>query len=479
MPFIDDYANYDAIGLAELIRTRRVKAEEVIEAAVQTIQRINGPLNAVVAMRVDAALAEARNVNAGPLAGVPIVMKDEYQFCDGLPTSSASRLAQGMTLPYDTEIVRRYKRAGIIVLAKTNLPEFGASVATEPVLNGVCRNPWNPELGVGGSSGGSGCAVAAGMVPFAYANDGAGSIRIPASANGVFGLKPTRARVPCGPEVSELWNGLVIEHAVTRTVRDSAALLDATAGADAGAPYWAPPPQRPFLAEVGSPTGKLRIALCTRPFLDVPVHAECVRAAQNTAQLCSDMGHEVIEAAPPFEGAAIADAIGKLLAIHLGAGITELEAQTGRKASLDNVETANWKLAQWGNTLPASALLEILALFSRQSRRCTPFFEKYDLLLTPTLATPPPPHGSISANAQDEQEYLRRFFAFVPFTPIANVLGNPAMSVPLHWTPENVPVGVHFVARFGDEALLFRLASAFEEARPWRNCHPPLGAWRS
>ena len=477
MGFADDYPNYDAVGLANLVHRREVKPEEVVAAAVATIERLNPALNAIVLLMRDEAREQVRHLASQSLAGAPIVMKDEYQYYAGVPTSSASRLVQGSTRPYDTELVRRYKKAGVIVLGKANLPEFGASVATEPILNGICRNPWNPDLGVGGSSGGSGCAVASGMVPFAYANDGAGSIRIPASCNGIFGLKPTRARNPCGPEVSELWNGLVIEHAVTRTVRDSAALLDQTAGADPGAPYWAPPPARPFLSEVGADPGKLRIALRTRPFHDVPVHPECVVATEATARLLEEMGHIVVEDSPPFEGGAVADAIGRLLAIHLAFGIDEIAAETERVPSPDNVEAAHWRLAALGRSLPATDLLAIQALFSRESRRCAAFFETYDLLLTPTLASPPLPHGTISTNAPDHEEYLRRFFAFVPFTPIANVTGNPAMSVPLHWTPDGLPVGVHFVGRFGDEATLIRLAAALETARPWRDRHPPISAW--
>jgi amidase len=473
--FVDSYPNYDAVGLAELIRAREVSADEVIDAALTWIERLNPTLNAVVRLCEEVARAQARDLPDGPLAGAPILLKDEYQFVVGVPTSFASRLAApGIVLQTETELVRRWRRAGVLILGKSNLPEFGASVATEPLANGVTRNPWDLTRGVGGSSGGSGCAVASRMVPLGYANDGAGSIRIPASANGLFGLKPTRARVPCGPLVSELWNGLVIEHVLTRSVRDSAAMLDATHGADGGAPYVAPEPARPYLDELGRAPGRLRIAVSTRPpNFDVPVDAVCVEAVEKAAALCRDLGHEVVEDTPPFEGEAVGAAIGKLLAVHLAYGIADLEAQ-GRKAGPDNVEAAHWDLSRWGASLPATELLAILDLFAQQSRACAPFFQRYDAWLTPTLASLPPPHGTISTNAEDEHEYLRRFFGFVPFTPIANVTGNPAMSLPLHWTAAGMPVGAHFVGRFGDEGTLFRLAAQLEAACPWADRRPSL-----
>lgn len=478
MTFVDLYPELDATDVARMVRERSVSADEVIDAALTWIERLNPRLNAIVRVTEEVARAQARTLPAGPLAGAPIVLKDEYQFVAGVPTGFASRLAKpGIVLQQETELVRRWRKAGVLIVAKSNLPEFGASVATEPLANGITRNPWDLERGVGGSSGGSGCAVASRMVPLGYANDGAGSIRIPASANGLFGLKPTRARVPCGPLVSELWNGLVIEHALTRSVRDSAALLDATHGADAGAPYVAPAPLRPFLDEVATPPGRLRIALSTRPpNFGVPVDPDCIAAVEAAAVLCRELGHEVIEDQPPFAGEEVGEAIGKLLAIHLAYGIAEIEKTLGRVASPDNVEAAHWRLSRWGGSLPATELLRIQDLFARQSRSCAPFFQDYDLWLTPSLATLPPPHGTISTNAADEREYLRRFFAYTAFSPIANVTGNPAMSVPLHWNASGMPVGVQFVGRYGDEATLFRLAAQLEAARPWAGRRAPYGA---
>jgi amidase len=475
-----EYADHDGLGLAELVRRGGGTADEVLEAAFETVRRVNPRLNAVVAlMREQAEESVARGLPEGPFVGVPVVLKDEYQSYAGFPTGCASRLCEGFTLPYDTEIVRRYKRAGLNIIGKANLPELGASVTTEPVLHGPARNPWDPGRTAGGSSGGSAAAVAAGMVPVAYGNDGAGSLRIPSSCCGTFGLKPTRARVPSGPDAGELWNGLVIEHAITRSVRDSAALLDATEGADPGAPYWAPPKERPFLEEVGADPGRLRIAFSDRTPSGVEVHPDCSEAMMAAARLCEELGHEVEEGAPEFDGVAMEAAITKLMSADLAAGIQEIENATGRKATPENVEHCNLLIAERGRELKAVELLGALQLFTDLSRKVVaPFFERYDVLLTPTLASPPVPHGTITPTLPDPDEYLERFFAFIPFTPIANVSGNPAMSVPLHWNSEGLPIGAHFVGRFGGEATLLRLAAQLEEARPWAHRRPPIGAWK-
>jgi len=479
MARITDYAGKDGVELGELVARGEASPSEIVDAALEAIAAANPQLNAIVTLmeREAREQAEACRPGSSPLAGVPIVLKDEYQFYAGAPTSSASRLAQGMTTDYDTELVRRFRRAGIIVLGKSNLPELGASVATEPVLNGICRNPWSLAHGVGGSSGGSACAVAAGMVPIAYANDGAGSIRIPASANGIFGLKPNRARVPCGPDASELWNGLVIEGGVSRTVRDSAAMLDAIEGADQGAPYFAPPKALSYLEETRRDPGRLRIAFTATPPFETEVDADCVAAVHDAAKLCESLGHDVIEAAPRFDGSAMVEGIKKLLAIHLSLAIDELSAQTGRPADAAHVERNHLAIHRWGAGLKATDMLSTLNLFGRISRQVAPFFDRYDVLLTPTLALPPRPHGWVAVNSDqyDHEEYLRRFFAFVPFTPIANVTGQPAMTVPTWWNAAGLPIGTHYIAPVGREDLLFRLAAQLEQARPWADRRPPHG----
>jgi len=473
-----EYAQFDGIGLAELVRAGQVKPLEILEAASETIERLNPALNAIVASMRDLAERDvAQGLADGPFKGVPIVLKDEYLSYAGFPASSASRLCQGFTRPYDSELIRRYKQAGLVILGKANLPEFGSSVTTEPVANGRCNNPWNLERTVGGSSGGSAAAVAAGMVPMAYGNDGAGSLRIPSSCCGVFGLKPTRGRVPTGPDGGEYWNGLVIEHAITRSVRDSAALLDATDGADAGAPYWAPPKERPYVSEVGASPGRLRIAFSDRSSSGVPVADECRQALRVAVELCQDLGHELREATPEFDGRAMAQALRRLLAAHLAAGIDAMAAIMNRPAKPELIERSNYALAEEGRRLSASDLLGILDLFTQIARRVASFWEDHDLLLTPTLASPPVRHGYITSDDPDCARYVERFLAFIPFTPIANVTGNAAMSVPLHWTADGLPVGVQFIGRFGGEPTLFRLAAQLEAARPWSKRRPPLSAW--
>lgn len=473
----NDYSSYDGLGLAELVRTREVSSSEVADAAFAAVERVNPALNAVVReMHDDARSSISRGLPEGPFTGVPMVVKDEYLSYAGVPTDMASRLGRGWTRRYDTELVRRYRLAGLVCVGKANLPEFGASVTTEPVATGATGNPWDVSRTAGGSSGGSAAAVAAGIVPIGYGNDGAGSIRIPASCCGVFGLKPTRGRVPTGPDDGEYWNGLVIQHAITRSVRDSAALLDATEAPDPGAPYWPPPRQRPFLSEVGHPPGRLRIACSAVSPSGGEVDAECVRAMEEAAKLCVELGHDVEEAAPQYDAFAMQDALTRLLSVHLAYGIDALAAETGREAGADIIERANYALAQQGREMPATAFLDALETFSAVSRRAAPFFETYDVALTPTLARPPVEHGYITADDPDWRRYVERFFAFIPFTALANVTGNPAMTVPLHSTAAGLPVGVNFMSGFGDEATLFRLAGQLEAARPWTARRPPVWA---
>lgn len=476
---LGDYAARDGLGLAQLVRSGEVAAGEVLDAAWTAIEALDPDINAVTAdMREIARRDIARGLPEGPFTGVPIVLKDEYLFYDGFPCDFASRLGEGTRTDYTSTLVRRYLDAGLVITGKTNLPEFGASVTTEPVAKGRCNNPWDLSRTVGGSSGGSSAAVAAGMVPVAYANDGAGSIRIPASCCGVFGLKPTRGRVPTGPVDGEYWNGLVIQHAVSRTVRDSAALLDATQGWEPGALYAAPPRSRPYLEEVGAPVERLRIGMSRAAPSGVPVHPDCVAAVERTAALLEEMGHEVVEAAPDHDAEAMIAGVRDLLAIHVAHGVDALARMHGRSPGPDIVEAAHHAIAERGRRLPALRMLDVLETFGATARRAAPFFGSHDLWLTPTLASPPVPHGEITTNDPDADRYLDRFFAFVPFTPLANVTGGPAMSLPLHQTAEGLPVGVHFQADFGREALLFRLAAALEEAAPWRDRHPPRSVWR-
>ncbi len=466
----------DATAQAELVRRKDVQPIELVEAAISRIERLNPRLNAVVTRMYD----QARAAGAGPLpeglfAGVPFLMKDLLAEYAGVRFTEGSAFLDGRYVPpTDSELTRRLKRAGLVIVGKTNTPEFGILPTTEPRLFGPARNPWDLGRTPGGSSGGSAAAVAAGMVPMAHANDGGGSIRIPASCCAVFGLKPTRGRNPLGPHYGDIFSGLVVEHAVTRSVRDSAALLDATSGPDLGDPYAAPPPARPFREEIGAPPGRLRMAFTTTAATGVPVHADCVSAVRDAGKLCADLGHEVTEAAPELDGNEISQAFITVWAAGTAWTIDDWARRTGQTPSPDRFEPLTWGLYEMGARRTASAYLLALQDLQRVARQLARFFAGYDAWLTPTLGEPPVPLGSFDPTPDNPMQGLFRAAQFVPFTPICNGTGQPAMSVPLFWNRENLPIGVHFVGRFGDEATLFRLASQLEQARPWAGRWPAL-----
>jgi amidase len=474
---MDDIAFLDATAQADLVRRRQVKPIELVDAAIERIERLNPTLNAVVTPMYD----EARRAASGPLpdgpfAGVPFLLKDLEAQYDGARLTEGSAMLRDYVSDHDTELVVRHKRAGLIVVGKTNTPEFGLMPTTEPRLFGPTHNPWDPSRTPGGSSGGSAAAVAAGIVPAAHGNDGGGSIRIPASCCGVFGLKPTRARTPLGPDLGDDWRGLAIAHALTRSVRDSAALLDATSGPDLGDPYWAPPPERPFLQEVGADPGKLRIAFSIDAGDGVPAHPDCVAAVKDAAALCADLGHEVAEVSPALDRERITQSIISLICASTTAQVDDWAGRVGRAPAADLFEPYTWALYQLGRQRLASEYILGVQDLQRLSRDIARFFVDYDIWLTPTLAEPPLPLGSFDPTPEDPLQGLTRASAFMPFTPICNVTGQPAMSVPLYWNAGGLPVGAHFIARFGDEATLFRLAAQLEEARPWADRRPPISA---
>ncbi len=465
----DEFAYLDATAQAELVRNKEVTPHELVAAAIDHIEKLNPSLNAVVTSMYDQALSAAKgSIPEGPFRGVPFLLKDLLAAYAGVKMTLGSNLFREFVPDHDSELVARHKRAGLIVVGKTNTPELGILPTTEPRLLGPCRNPWNTDRTTGGSSGGSAAAVAAGMVPMAHANDGGGSIRIPASCCGLFGLKPTRARNPLGPDFGDLMSGLVVEHAVTRSVRDSAALLDATSGPDSGDPYWAPPPIRPFMMEVGADPGKLRIAFTTRTATNVSVHKDCIRAVEDAAKLCTDLGHEVVEAAPELNG----ELIGQAFTVVWSSGTASTLSLMN--ASQDQVEPLTWALYEMGRQYNAADYLQALIMLQSVSRQLANFFVDYDVWLTPTLAEPPVLLGTFDSPADDPMKGFRRSAGFVPFTPICNITGQPAMSVPLFWNVEGLPIGTHFIGRFGDEATLFRLASQIEAARPWADRRPPI-----
>ncbi len=469
-----DFERYDGLGLAELVKARAVTAKELLTAAVARIEARNPAINAVVNRMYDRAEAAiAAGLPAGPFTGVPYLLKDLGVYYAGAVTSSGSAFFRDAVADHDSEIVARMKRAGLVILGKTNTSEFGLSTSVEPKQFGPTRNPWNLEFSAGGSSGGAAAAVASGMLPVAHATDGGGSIRIPASCCGLFGLKPTRARTPLGPDFGEGWSGMGVGHAVTRSVRDSAALLDATAGPDVGDPYWAPPPKGPHLAEVGADPGRLRIAFTTKAWSGHPVDAECVTAVLAAAKLCESLGHSVEEASPVIDE----ELHNKARRVVIGANTrTTLEARgkaLGREPRPDDVETFTWAAAESGRELSASDYAGAIRVLHQIGRVVGRFFSRYDVLLTPTMCEPPQKLGVLSGANNDSQAYLRTLLGTIAFTSLFNTAGNPAMSVPLHWSADGLPIGVQLAAAFGDEATLFRLGSQLEAAQPWVDRRPP------
>jgi amidase len=494
-----EYSSYDAVALAELVRNKEVTPRELVSQAIANVEALNPRLNAVVHKMFDSALRQADGpVGHGPFAGVPVMLKDLLSWYEGEPITAGSRYFKGWIPPHDTEIVKRYRKAGVIVIGKTNTPEFGLTPYTEPELFGPARNPWDVSRTTGGSSGGSAAAVASGMVPLAGGGDGGGSIRIPASCCGIFGLKPTRGRTPSGPDAGEIWQGAAIEHCLTRSVRDSAAMLDVlSSGPDIGAPYYAPPAEREFLQEVGRPPGRLRIAFTTDPMLGHEIHPDCKAAVADAVALLTSLGHEVHEDTPHIDREKFNRSFLTVVCGEVHADLMEAKALVGRAATVSDVEYTTWALNLLGGQLSAGEFVFAEHFLRRTGRHVGEFFERYDVLLTPTMGLPPYPIGSLQP-PKHEQTALKvlgrlragrvldligaldksadKIFDAIPHTPLFNVTGQPAMSVPLYWNSQNLPIGVHFVGRYGAEATLFRLASQLEDARPWKDRRPPVSA---
>lgn len=494
-PFAD-YLRHDGTGLADLVRSRQVHPLELFEAAARRIEALNPKLNAVVYPDLDRAReAAAREPREGPFAGVPFLVKDLGAAVAGLPFTQSSRSRVGYVPEADNEIVTRHRRAGLIILGKTNTPEFGLAPVTEPELHGPARNPWDLSRTPAGSSGGSAAAVASGMVPMAHGNDGGGSIRMPASHCGLFGLKPTRGRSTWGPDYLECWLGLSEQHALTRSVRDSARLLDATHGASPGAPYRPAPPSRPYAEELGAPPGRLRIAYTTAALLDDrPQDPECVAAVESAARLCAELGHEVTEARPTLDVPAIVDAFVTLTGAEGAFEVAESERLTGRKVGPGDVELVTWIIRVIGHKRSAADLDSAFDVMRRTAQKVALFMGSHDVLLTSTLAQPPWPIGDQDLSASQRallhlvgrapagpllravvKQLAGEILRPMPNTPMCNLTGQPAMSVPLHWTAGGLPVGVQFIGRVEEEWLLFRLASQLEAARPWGDRRPSLG----
>ncbi len=492
---ISHYVNLDAMGMHELVAAGDVHPRELVTAAITCIETHDPAVNAVSWRRYDQALRESEKpLPDTPVAGVPFLIKDMGQTLAGAPTTLGSRMREFVVASEDSNLVARYKAAGLLIVGQTSAPEFGAAADTKPLLHGQTNNPWDLSRSPGGSSGGAAAAVASRYVPVAHASDGGGSIRIPASMCGLFGLKPTRGRTPKGPGAAEGWFGMSVDHVVGLSVRDSAALLDLTAGPDPGAPYYAAPPSRPFLSEVGSPPGPLKIAVSTEPLLADSMHRVCRKAVDDAAALLEDLGHEVEVDQPDVPATALREAMSLMVAADTAAAIDEAAAAAGQPVDEARFEHAMWVIGLVGRRLSAADLAKALALVKNVGRVTAPFFERYDVFVQPTLARPPWKQGALDPNRRDQlalslikrlpgrraaQVAVRAVAAgsldAIPNTPLWNATGQPSMSMPLTWH-DGLPIGVQFTGRYGDEATLFRLAAQLEEARPWIDRLPPLVA---
>jgi Asp-tRNA(Asn)/Glu-tRNA(Gln) amidotransferase A subunit family amidase len=472
---MQDYEDYDALGLAALVREGELTPSALLDAAQERAEKRNPALNAIVMPLLDHARAAlAAGLPAGPFQGVPFLLKDLHASLPGVRTTYGSQLFADYVPAVESELVARYRRAGLVIFGKTHSPELGLTTTSESRLFGQTRNPWHPERTAGGSSGGAAAAVAAGIVPAAHATDGGGSIRVPASCCGVFGLKPTRGRTPMGPEVGEGWSGMSVQHVVSRSVRDSAALLDATEGPDLGAPYAALPPARPYLAEVSAEPGRLRIALQTETWNGTPTHPSCLAAARDAAKLCAGLGHHVEEARFALELEPFREATATIIGASVRATLEDRARALGRELRPEDVEPGTWLVASAGAAKDAPSYVRALKTIHAAGRKLAGFLERFDVILTPTLATPPVALGVLSLSNPNPAESLGTLFQTVGFTQLANATGNPAMSVPLFWDADGLPIGSHFIARMNDEATLFRLAAQLEAARPWFERRPPL-----
>lgn len=476
---IDGYDEHDATGLAELVARREASAEDLLDCALERVGAVNPQLNAVVILAEETARGKiARGLPDGPLHGVPFLLKDLGAEAVDYPSHNGSRLFANTTYSRDSAIYERLAAAGLVVFGRTASPEGGIGPATEAaVYGGPTRNPWAPDRTPGGSSGGSGAAVAAGIVPAAHGSDGGGSVRIPASSCGLFGVKPTRARLPDGPFHGEGWAGMAIDGFLTRSVRDTAVLLDVTQGPDLGAPYHPPPLRGTFREAIGRAPGRLRIALCDTTLTGGPIHPDCRRAVIEAAALLSDMGHDV-EPARPRD----ADTEGMMVAwtdiVACGAALSVRKAVTarGRPLEHDEVEGVTRGAIAHAATVSGDRYLECVNIVHAYGRAMAAFLADYDILLTATLSEPPAHVGRFDHRTEDYVAFRtgpEGVFAYSPFTAAFNASGQPAASVPLHWSPDGLPIGVHLAARFGEDEMLMSLCAELERARPWFHRRPP------
>lgn len=470
-----EYDQYDALGLAELIKNGDVAPAELLEEAISRTEQVNDEINAVVYKLYDEAKATiAAGLPDGPFTGVPFLLKDLHLLLQGTITSYGSAFYRDYLADHDSTLVERYKQAGLVIFGKTNSPELGLMPVTEPRLFGPTRNPWNLERTPGGSSGGAAAAVAAGILPMANASDGGGSIRIPASCSGLVGLKPTRGRTPMGPDRGEGWAGQSISHAVTRSVRDSAALLDATTGPEPGNPYEPPHHEGSFLQEVGRDPGSLRIAYSKNKWGAGQFQPEVTDAMEEIAQLLLDLGHQVEEAEPEFDRQAISRAAGVIIAANTTQALKLRAEQLGRDINDADIEPGTRMFMTMAEQISGDDYVAAVLANHQAGRALGRFHQQYDVILAPTLSREPVAIGFLYQPVADGE--LNNVAQFMGDTAIFNQTGQPAISLPLCWSENNLPLGMMFAAAFGNDALLLRLAGQLEKALPWWQKRPPLYA---
>ena len=471
----------DGLAQAALVRAGSVSSVELVDASISRIEALNPIINCVVIERFAQARAEAERVDAGgacgrQFGGVPVLLKDSGQEIAGLVQVEGSRAHLPEPADHDSKLASDYRRAGLILLGKTNSPEFANHSTTEPLVHGPCRNPWSTELTTGGSSGGAAAAVASRIVAFGGASDGAGSIRIPSSCCGVYGLKPTRGRISGAPQAGETLFGLATVHAITRSVRDSAALLDISSGPVAGDTHWLPSAAGPFLEAAGADPGPLRIGMSTAHPVGARVHPDCIAATEHTAALLSALGHRIDEAAPAFDVAAMTTSMLDVWAVANAAWHDALVAALVRELGPEDLEQTTWELIEHGAGLTAADLARALDHLEAAAWQIAAFFENYDLWLTPTLARPPVPLGELNRSLGSAAAWWNYDMQFNPWNAIANISGSPAASLPLYWSRDGLPIGTMLTAPFADEARLISVSAQLEQAEPWAGRVPSLAA---
>jgi amidase len=471
-----EYACYDGLGLAELVRRKDVTSRELAQLFIQAVGQINPQINSVIEVYADALEIADRTVDhPGAFAGVPFLRKDLGATEGGRRQELGSRLFKDHVPEHDSYLMTRFKGAGLMPLGRSTVPELGISGQTESILHGITRNPWNPELMAGGSSGGAAASVAAGIVPVAHASDGGGSIRIPASCCGLVGLNPSRGRISGGPDRQDAMFGLAREFIVSRSVRDTAAMLDAVRGHGVGDPFIIVKPQRPFMAELKAPGSKMRIAYTAKPWAPYPVDPEIVKAVEKVASVCEDMGYVVEEASPVLDFNSVNTAVMNMFGLA-DAHLAKLAVKMGKRLSLDLLEPASLKMIERANLLTLADVMDSFEVMRQARLIVGQFFQNYNILVTPTLSLLPQPHGLFSTKRDDldPYEFWENDFRIFQHMGLFNVTGTPSISLPLGQSESGFPIGVQFAAGFGEEATLIRIASAFEEAMPWAGRKPPI-----